>query len=116
MLIANEYMIPYSVGYYRQLRERTRELIATVYGSELTGVVGLVDRYGVGIFMVRRERLTRGAATGQWWSPLFPEEAAEVDAALAGGTEPALATIIETCDAVREANGYSLIPVSCLAR
>ncbi len=115
VLIANEYMIPYSAGYYRRLQARTRELIAAIYALEVDGLAALVDRYRVGVFVIRRDQLARSALAGQWWSPLFPEEAAEVDAALASGTEPALATIIETCDAVSKAGGYALVPVSCLS-
>ncbi|TAF53914.1 MAG: hypothetical protein EAZ61_06350 [Oscillatoriales cyanobacterium] len=49
-----EYAIPYQLGYYLPLKQRGVETIATFFSGDRQQVANFVDRYNLGLWLVRR--------------------------------------------------------------
>jgi hypothetical protein len=58
VLANREMSIPYYSGYYRRVRKRIIEMLEAYYAGEIKEVVDFSRRYGVQVFVVRKDRLS----------------------------------------------------------
>ena len=60
VLVSMEVSLPYYLGYYAKIAERTRETLAAGLATDWTEIDRLHDRYGVDLFLVNDVRFTEG--------------------------------------------------------
>ena len=115
VLVARGYAIPYHVGYYRQIRQRTTDLIRAQYSHSLADVQQLIQAYGVDFLLLDRAAFAPEYVASNTWIRQFQPAATEALANLAQGTAPALATVMERC-AVLETEGLVVLEAACIAK
>ncbi|MGK7920459.1 MAG: hypothetical protein AB4080_10695 [Trichodesmium sp.] len=96
ILLGREYAIPYQVGYYRQFRQRTIDLIFAQYSSNLTDVKNFIQKYGIDFWMIHRGGFTPEYVEDNSWLMQY-ESAQDAVTFLQLRYIPALATTIPTC-------------------
>ncbi|MBE9129145.1 MULTISPECIES: hypothetical protein [unclassified Coleofasciculus] len=112
VLVSEMYAIPYHVGYYRKIRERTVDLIRAQYSGDLTEVQRFIQTYGVDFWLLNRAAFTPDYISGSNWLMQF-SEAAESIKELEEGTTPALSTLVERCS-VFETDTLVVLAAKCL--
>lgn len=91
VLIAKEYAIPYQVGYYRQFRQRTQDLIRAQYSPDPAVVKQFVDHYGVDFWMVDRRAFSPDYLARSRWLRQYNPVTDEALANLTSGKVPLVA-------------------------
>ena len=96
VLTAREYSIPYHWDYYKQIRQRTRDLIRAQYSLNLQDVEQFSDRYRVDLWLLDRSAFTPEYLNRNDWLKQF---SAEVQPAMINLQKqlPAIATKIDRC-------------------
>jgi hypothetical protein len=97
VLTGREYAIPYQTGYYRQLRQRTKDLIRAQYSSDLAVVQGFIRKYGVSLWLLERTSFTPEYVSRDTWIKQYQPEANEAVHRLKKGDVPALAAFMDRC-------------------
>ncbi|HBB36155.1 MAG TPA: hypothetical protein DDZ80_14860 [Cyanobacteria bacterium UBA8803] len=113
VLVSEMYAIPYHVGYYRQIRQRTVDLIRAQYSPDLAAVTAFVQTYQVDFWLLHRAAFTRDYIAGSHWLMQFPA-AGEAIAKLERGKIPALLGIQDRCN-IFEVDSLVLLQAQCIA-
>ena len=114
ILIGREYGIPYQVGYYRQFRQRTIELIRAQYSPDIAAAKNLIKKYGVNFWMFERNAFTLDYVEDYDWLKNF-DSTPEVVANLKQGKTPALGEYSERC-AVFQNESLVVLAASCIGK
>lgn len=112
ILVGREYLLPYHLGYYAELRQRTEALIEAYYAESPAQVAEFADRYGVDLFLVNRFAYDRQKFTDAWGSGFEPYLSA-IRPKLEGRRRYALLEATRRCAAVDE-GAVAVVPTSCL--
>lgn len=115
VLVANEYMIPYSRGYARMFDERARALILAHYSPDPAPLKELIARYGVDLFLIDEKRFRVPDMKRSWWARHYPAAAKAALAVLARGEKPALKGFIESCS-IFKAGGDTVLSAACILK
>ncbi len=69
VLVNKEYLIPFHLGFYSELRQRMLELIDAYYAESVDEVLQFARRYGVDIILVNRQAFDEATSSGTWTGP-----------------------------------------------
>lgn len=115
VLVGREYSVPYHMGYYNQIRQRTIELINAQYNPDLEPVRRFIQKYGIDFWLVDQVVLTPDYLTNNRWLWQYQPVASNAVALLKQGTIPVLSRVMKRCS-VFEANGLVVLQASCIAK
>ena len=103
ILVGREYAIPYQIGYYRQFRQRTADLVRAQYSPDLVVVQGFIRKYGVSFWLLERASFTPEYVRRDAWIRQYQPEANEAVYRLKKGEVPALAAFMDHCSVYEDA-------------
>ena len=112
VLMASEYGTPFHLGYYRQIRQRTADLLRAHYASDRATVKTFADTYGVDFWLVNKVAFDPSyLANHRYWHNNYQ---ALTNAAMDHmGQAGVLQTSLDRCAVVETAN-FSLVPTDCV--
>ncbi len=93
------YTLPYHKKYYAQMRQRTLDLMAAQYSPDLKQVQRFIQQYGVDFWLVDRSGLTAAYVNDSKWFKAYRPAREAVLGSLQQGATPALAGLLERCEA-----------------
>lgn len=114
VLASEMYAIPYHVGYYSKVRQRTNDLIHAQYSSDLTAAQDFIEAYGVDFLLLDRSAFTPESIANNKWLMQFTA-ATEALRILEQGTIPALSKLMARCS-VFESNSLVVLPADCITK
>lgn len=112
VLVAQEYAIPYHMGYYRPFEQRTIDLIQAQYNPKLAKVKQFIQKYGIDFWLLDRQAFTT-AYLDQSWFKQYPAPVKVAKRVLKRNQEPALTQIDQTC-AVFQNQDFVVLKAACL--
>jgi hypothetical protein len=101
ILTGREYALPYHQGYYKELRQRTVDLIAAQYTPDLAKLQRFVRQYGVDFWVVEQESFKTYYVKDDFWLRQYEPEVSGAIAVLEQGQKPALAKLRKRCSVLR---------------
>lgn len=113
VLVAWEYAIPYQVGYYRQIRQRTTDLIHALYSPELKVLQNFINTYSIDFFLLDRDTYTPKYLTKNNWFRQWENLAEEAATSLSGDTPPIMLTNLDRCSVFQNDN-LTVLEAKCL--
>jgi len=113
ILTARKYAIPYQIGYYRQFRQRTADLVRAQYSPDLAVVQGFIRKYGVSLWLLERTSFTPEYVSRDTWIKQYQPEANEAVHRLKKGEVPALAAFMGRCS-VYEDMHFVVLDARCI--
>jgi len=115
ILVGREYAIPYHLGYYRQFRQRTIDLINAQYSPNLAAVQTLVQKYGIDFWLLDKGAFTPEYLANNSWYRQYQPATANAIAQLKQGKIPALSRLIERCT-VFDRDGFVVLKAECITK
>jgi len=112
VLVAREHANPYHVGYYRQIRQRAKDLIRAQYSLDLAVVKSFIQTYGINFWVIHRAAFQPGYLQNPWLKQYQPEDS-EAIATLEAGKIPALAKVMPSCT-VSETEAFVVVQAACI--
>lgn len=112
VLVAQEYAIPYHMGYYRPFEQRTIDLIQAQYSPKLAKVKQFIQNYGIDFWLLDRQAFT-AEYLDQGWFKQYPAPVRAAKRVLKRNQEPALTRIDQTC-AVFQNQDFVVLKAACL--
>jgi hypothetical protein len=99
ILVSREYVLPFHLGYYNQIRQRAIDLIEAQYGEDLSQVQQFVQKYGVDFWVLHRNAFKPEylRADSKSWLRSFQPVFDEALAGLEQGKVPALSKLMRKC-------------------
>ncbi len=119
ILTNREYSIPYQVGYYRQIRQRTIAQIQAQYTQDLAEVQRFIRIYGVDLWLLDRAYLqTTFVDSGRYfhtnlWIQQYQPVVRQMQAKLNQGATPALTKLVDRCS-VFAADDLVVLEAACI--
>lgn len=110
-----EYSIPYHVGYYSQIRQRTHDLIRMQYALDPAEVRRFFEKYRVSYLLLDRAAFSPEYLQNNVWIVQTQPEATIAYTNLTSGNTPVVVQAIDEC-AVFTSARYVLLDAACLAR
>lgn len=114
ILVGREYALPFHIGYYSQIRQRTIDLIQAQYSQNLADVQQVIQKYGINFWLVERTAFQPEYLTQRTWLKSFQPVFTQAVTSLEQGNNPALARLTKQCSAL-ETENFSLLKADCLA-
>jgi hypothetical protein len=114
VLVSEMYAIPYHVGYYNQIRQRTVDLIRAQYSPELTEMRQFIKTYGVDFLLLNRTAFTPEYIGESNWLMQF-SVSREAVATLEQGTLPVLSGFMDKCS-VFETKNLVVLKTKCIVK
>ncbi len=114
-LVGREYALPYHTGYYRQIRQRTLELLQAHYSADLAPLQRLIQKYGVDLLVVDRDAFTVKYLRKSDWLWQYQPAFGEAIAHLESGQTPALAQLLDQC-AATVIDGPAIVSAACIVQ
>jgi hypothetical protein len=74
VLVAQEYSIPYHWDYYKQIRQRAKDLIQAQYSFNLTEISQLITKYQIDLWLVDKNAFTSQYLNSNSWLNQFQPE------------------------------------------
>lgn len=96
-LTAQEYAVPFHLGYYRQIRQRTIGLLHAQYSADLAAAKQLIQQHRLAYWLVDRAAFEPSYLQNYRWLRLFEPETSRAIAHLQTGQSSAIAQIIPQC-------------------
>lgn len=113
ILVGREYALPFHLGYYSQIRQRTTDLIRAQYSQELTAVKELISKYGVNFWLLESTAFKPEYLTEKTWLKSFQPAFTEALSSLKRENTPALARLAKQCS-VLETERFTLLKADCI--
>ncbi|WP_427161493.1 hypothetical protein ACQFX9_08055 [Aliinostoc sp. HNIBRCY26] len=113
ILVGREYALPFHLGYYTQIRQRTIDLIQAQYSPDLTSAKQLIQKYGVDFWLVETTSFKVEYLTSKTWLKSFQPVFTATVNNLSSEKTPALATVTKAC-AVVETENFLLLKAECI--
>ena len=113
VLVANEFMIPYSRGYARLFDQRARALIRAHYSPDPAPLGDLIAGYGVDLLLIDEKSFRVPDMKRSWWARHYPATAKAALAVIARGDKPALIGFIESCS-IFEDGSAAVLSAACI--
>ena len=114
-LTAQEYAVPFHLGYYRQIRQRMLELLEAQYSSDLALAKQLIERYHIDYWLVDRAAFKPEYLRSYRWFRLFEPETGRAIAHLSAGKLGAIARIMPQCR-LTTAGGVTILDGQCILK
>ena len=114
ILVGREYAIPYHVGYYREIRQRTIDLIQAQYSPDLLALQDFIQTYQVDLWLLDRHALTIDYLEHNDWLHQYPEATSTAQRQLAQGKTPAINAFVDRCR-VFNTDRLVLLDADCIA-
>jgi hypothetical protein len=112
VLVSEMYAIPYQVGYYRQIRQRTLDLVQAQYSPNLADVQRVIRQYGIDFWLLDHNAFVpEYLAQNNWLMQFQPTR--DAIAQLQQGNTPALSKLVDRCSALRN-DEVMLLEADCL--
>ncbi len=115
VLVSQEYAIPYHVDYYRQIRQRVKDLIAAQYSLDPEIISDFIVTYQVDLWLLDKNAFTVDYLQSNNWLNNFQPENERAIQALQAGKQPFLLTQIDRCQIFQDADRI-LIETDCMIR
>ena len=113
-LIAPEYATPFHLGYYRQIRQRGRDLLRTHYPRTRAAIKTFVERYGIDFWLVTKAAFEPDYLSHHgYWLHNYPTLTQTVVEQINGGQVSFLQTRVRHCSVV-ETDRFWLASTPCL--
>ncbi len=113
VLIGKEYALPFHLGYYRQIRQRSLELIEAQYSQDLVPIQQMIERYGIDFWLLDRTTFTPEYLLNKPWLQSFEPAFSQALSRLQQGKISALANRANEC-VVFESQSLTLLKASCI--
>lgn len=114
-LTAREYALPFHLGYYSQIRQRTIDLIEAQYSQDLTPAKKLIQKYGVDFWLLERSAFQAEYLNSKSWLQSFQPAFTQALSNLQTGKTPALTTVVAKCS-VFQTNSFTVLEASCITK
>lgn len=112
ILVGREYALPFHLGYYSHIRQRTIDLITAQYSPNLTAAQELVKMYGVDFWLLETNSFQPEYLTSKSWLKSFQPAFDEALDNLQTGKNLALTELAESCR-VFNTNNFILLKTDC---
>jgi hypothetical protein len=112
-LTAQEYAVPFHLGYYLPMRQRTIDLLKAQYSESLEPAKNLIRQYQVTHWLIDSNAFTPSYLESYRWLRLFREEKKSAIVVLTSGRFPALYRVMPQC-AVTTISGTTVIDAVCV--
>jgi len=96
-LTAQEYAVPFHLGYYRQIRQRMTELLEAQYSPDLALAKRLIQRYHIDYWLIDQAAFEPEYLRSYRWFRLFEPETGRAIANLKADKLGAIARVIPQC-------------------
>jgi hypothetical protein len=122
VLVSREYALPYEVGYYKQIRQRTIDLINAQYSPDPEQVRSFIQKYEVDFWLLDRDAFTPEYIDNpnSWsekltsrWIQQYQPAATEAVEQLKQGSVPALAKVMDRCSVFKN-DTLMLLQAECI--
>ncbi len=113
VLIGKEYALPFHLGYYRQIRQRSLELIEAQYSQDLALIEQMIEKYGIDFWLLDRAAFTPSYLVDKSWLQSFEPAFSQALTRLQQGKPSALANRANEC-VVFESQSLILLEASCV--
>lgn len=112
---AESYTLPYHLGYYTEVKQRTIDLITAQYSLDPVTVEAFLLKYPIDFWLVERTAFTSEWIEESSWLRQYAEDTAAPQMAIQAGQPTALETVAGTCTAF-ELNAFQVLETDCLRR
>ncbi|AFZ51196.1 hypothetical protein [Dactylococcopsis salina] len=112
VLVAEEYAIPYHLGYYSQLRDRALALITAQYAIEKDVLIEFIQDYKVDFFLLEDSSFTLKYLERDWLQQ-YPEATEKAVMNLKQGKTPILSKYQESCTVFKHQQ-FTVISSDCI--
>jgi hypothetical protein len=113
ILVGREYALPFHIGYYSQIRQRTIDLIRSQYSLDLVAAKQMIQKYEVDFWLLERTAFKPEYLTQKTWLKSFQPVFGEALDNLAQGKIPAIAKLVSHCS-VMETERFSVLKADCI--
>ncbi|QSJ20710.1 hypothetical protein JYQ62_09540 [Nostoc sp. UHCC 0702] len=113
ILVGREYALPFHLGYYSLIRQRTSDLIVAQYSQNLTAAKQLIQKYKVNFWLLERTAFQPEYLTEKTWLQSFQPAFAEAVSSLSQGSVPALAKLTSHCS-VLQTQRFIVLKAECI--
>lgn len=113
VLVSSETAIPYHQGYYREIDQRSRDLITAQFTTEIAVLQGFIQKYEVTHWLLDAYAYDPNFWAGNRWLQQYQPEADQAVLSLRYGQVPALVTIGDRCDRFHR-DGYRVLDAGCI--
>jgi hypothetical protein len=99
LLVGREYALPFHLGYYNQIRQRTIDLIEAQYSEDLSKTQQFIQKYGIDFWVLHRDSFQPEYLTTDTksWLKSFQPAFNQALKALEQGKKPALSKLTKQC-------------------
>lgn len=115
ILTGREYALPFHLGYYRQIQQRTTELLQAQYSPDLAPAQQLIQKYGIDFWLLDRSAFSGEYLPSMSWLQSFQPAFHQALSGLQQGAVPAIAQFTQGC-AVFENRSLVVLDAKCMIR
>jgi hypothetical protein len=112
-LVGREYAIPYSTGYYQEIRQRTQDLITAQYSPDSSVLQSTIEHYHINFWLIEATAFHPPYLEKNQWLMQYKPAATQAIAHLQQGKTPALVKTIPRCTVLREKQ-FILLNTECM--
>lgn len=112
VLVSEMFAIPYQVGYYRQIRQRTLDLVQAQYSLSLPGLQQVIQQYGIDFWLLDRDAFSPDYLVQNNWLMQF-QSTRDAIAQLQQGQTPTLAQAVDRCSVLKTGE-LNLLQSECI--
>ncbi|MEA5504534.1 hypothetical protein VB735_15700 [Halotia wernerae UHCC 0503] len=113
ILVGREYALPFHIGYYSQIRQRTSDLIDAQYSQDLVAAKKLIQKYKVSFWLIEHTAFQPEYLTKITWLKSFQPAFKEALISLEQENTPALAKLTKRCS-VLETEKFNVLKAECV--
>jgi hypothetical protein len=113
VLLGREFAIPYSLGYYREIRQRAIDLLNAQYSPSFATVQRTIDQYGIDFWLLEDTAFQPQYIENKQWLMQYQPAASRAIEQLQQGMRPALVAMIDRCTRLREQQ-FILLQATCM--
>jgi len=113
VLTSSEIANPYHMGYYRQIQERTYDLMAAQYSDDLSEIKEFIQKYDIDFWLVDANAFKASYVENNSWLRQIEPTASEAIAILNQGEKPVLSSLVRPCNVLRT-KGRIVLDATCI--
>ncbi|MBD2079131.1 hypothetical protein [Leptolyngbya sp. FACHB-17] len=114
-LTAQEYAVPFHLGYYLPMRKRAIDLIDAQYSESLEPAQQLIQQYKITYWLLDANAFAPDYLRSYRWFRLFEPNVSSAIATLKAGRVPAMQNIIGKC-AIASPNNVTVLDTACILK
>lgn len=113
ILVSMEYALPFHLGYYSQIRQRTIDLINAQYSPDLAAAKQLIQKYQVNFFLLEHDTFQTEYLTKRTWLKSFQPAFNDAITNLEAAKTPAIAKLKDSCKVFKNQR-FDLLDAQCV--